>query len=290
MNAHPVIAVTGASGYVGDLIAKSLQPGATVLGLVRRPATAEQIRWSFGCDREALARELRARGVTGLVHAAWDMSESSLGALERGCVAGSRDLLAAAHEAGVGRLVFISTISAFDGAKSAYGRAKLEVERAFLEAGGTVFRLGLVYGDPPGGAFATIDRAARKGRIAPLIGDGAAPQYLVDAATVGAVAARALHGDFDGERQPITVASPEPIAFRELLRAIAASHGRRPILAPIPWRLLYFALLTAERAGLRVGVKSDSILSFVHQDPAPDFEPMRRLGILPEPFRARAGA
>ena len=39
-------------------------------------------------------------------------------------------LLDAARAAGVGRVLFVSSISAYDGCRSAYGRGKLRVETA----------------------------------------------------------------------------------------------------------------------------------------------------------------
>jgi len=72
----------------------------------------------------------------------------------RSTVEGSIRLLRMAKAAGVGRIVFISTISAFTGARSRYGRAKLQVESVCRELGGIILRPGLVFGDSPGGVSA----------------------------------------------------------------------------------------------------------------------------------------
>ena len=104
---------------------------------VRTPRKDDDIGWSFSAaDLHALAATLRERGVTDLVHAAWDMKASSMREMEASCVAGSARLFDAARAAGAQRLIFISTISAFDQARAAYGRSKLLIEKITLEAGG----------------------------------------------------------------------------------------------------------------------------------------------------------
>jgi nucleoside-diphosphate-sugar epimerase len=271
-----MIAVSGASGFVGGIIVSGL--GQNVLRLVRRPSRPDDLAWSFATPADVLAREFSARGVTHVVHAAWDMQASKLEDLEAGCVAGSLRLLEAAHAAGA-RVIFVSTISAFAGARSAYGRAKLQVEQAVLAAGGIVLRLGLVMGD--GGMFGSLRASVATARFVPMIGSGKAPQYLLPAATLAAAVQAALRGDFDAAPGPITLANPTPVPFRDMVQRLAREAGRQVTLLPVPWPLLYAALRTAEACGLNPGFKSDSIISFIYQDPAPDFTLQSRLGINP---------
>jgi len=276
-----VIAITGATGYVGGVMAEALARDFDVVPLVRAPRGAGDLRWSFESNRSDLADELRRRGVGRVLHAAWDMNSSSLDEQRRTSVAGSRALLQAAKEAGAG-FTFVSTISAFAGARSSYGRAKLEVEESTLAACGTVLRLGLVYGDAgERGVFGGLRATVRRAKFVPLIGRGDAPQYLLHENTLADVARRSADGVWDGFGRPITVAAPEPIPFRDLLRRIAHEEGRDPVLVPVPSPLLYAGLRLAEALGIRTGFRSDSVTSFVHQDSSPDFGAMRELGIEP---------
>jgi nucleoside-diphosphate-sugar epimerase len=286
LSRSPVVAVTGATGYVGSVIVDALKENAKVLSLVRTPNSADQIRWSFGSDPDLLARTLRDRGVTHLIHSAWDMRANSEDELEQTCVAGSLDLLTAARQAGVENTIFISTLSAFEGARSAYGRSKLKVEEMFRRTKSVILRLGLVYGYGRSGTFANLQKIVRTAPIIPLIGNGTGPIYPLDERTLAEVVRRAVQGDFDGEVRPFTLAHPEPIAFRDLLRRIARSEGRSVVLVPVPWRVLYLAIYSAERCGLKLKVRSDSVLSFVYQDVAPDFSVMRLHSISPIQFSA----
>jgi nucleoside-diphosphate-sugar epimerase len=277
----PVIAITGANGHVGSLIVGALAPQARIVRLVRNVQGSDDIAWSFAADPAEFAAVLRARGVTHLVHAAWDMSANALADLERSCVTGSANLLAAAAAAGIDKTIFISTISAFAGARSAYGRSKLMVEQMVLDRRGIVLRFGLVYGDGDDGVFGNMKKIVRSARIVPMIGDGRAPQYLLHERTLAEAVRKAIDGALDGAGSPITVAQPEPIVFRDLLRHLAASERRTITLVALPWRLLYWGLKCAETIGLKLNFRSDSIISFVYQNPAPDFRAMTAHGIEP---------
>jgi nucleoside-diphosphate-sugar epimerase len=279
-----VCALTGASGYVGSVIEAELAREIRVVPLNRRPKRADAIQWDFTATRD-ITSDLRSRGVDVLVHAAWDMRASNLAELQRICVEGSRRLYESARAAGVRGIVFISTISAFDGCRSAYGKSKMQVERLTKEYGGVVIRPGLVYGARSGGAFGAMRNQIQKSSVVPLIGDGRAPQYLIDERTLAGVILRAVKGEFDESAgEPITVAHPQPWPFRELLDRLAAESGRTVRLVPIPWQALYAGLRAAEMLGLRLKVRSDSILSFVYQNTNPDFSALQKYDIHPDSF------
>jgi nucleoside-diphosphate-sugar epimerase len=278
---RPRVAITGANGYVGSVIAGALAAQADVVGLVRKPRSADDIAWSFDADPIALEAALRQHGVTHLIHAAWDMKANLLTTLERDCVAGSARLFAAASAAGIVRPIFISSISAFARDRSAYGRSKMMAEQIAHDHRGLVLRLGLVYGDGDGGVYGSLKKMVAKARVIPIIGDGSAQQYLLHERTLAQVVRRAVRGDFDQSGRPLTIAHPEGIAFRALLGAIAAVQHNQITCVPVPWRLVYLGLRTAETAGIKLNFRSDSVISFIFQDPAPDFEALARYGIDP---------
>src|SRR5579872_1500151 len=77
-----------------------------------------------------------------------------------------------------GRVVLISSLSAFRGARSRYGQAKLELEKAVLERGGAAVRPGVVFGARPGGLFAAICASVARTRVLPLPGGGSQRLFL----------------------------------------------------------------------------------------------------------------
>ncbi|MEO6922611.1 MAG: NAD(P)-dependent oxidoreductase [Bryocella sp.] len=262
-----VCAVTGASGYVGSRLAAALAEAFEVVPM-GRTAAQEGIRWELGTATD-VTDELRRRGVSVLVHAAWDLTQTKAKANWETNVEGSRRLIEQAQAAGVREIVFISTISAFEGARSEYGKSKLAVEKLVLAAGGTVVRPGLVWGERSGGMFGSLRQQVSKGGMVPVIGDGKAPQYLVHEDDLAGVVVRAARGEFRG--RTLTVANPKPWAFRDLVEHLAAEQGKPVKLVCVPWRLIYSGLKTAEMLGLKLGFRSDSVTSFVYQDRNPGF-------------------
>jgi nucleoside-diphosphate-sugar epimerase len=258
-------AITGASGYVGSRIVACFFPVLDVVPMGRNVGSGG-IRWQMDSAAD-IAEELKVRGVTVLVHAAWDFGHRKAADNWKSNVDGSRSLIEAAIVAGVQRIVLVSTISAFSGARSEYGRSKLAVERMVLEAGGTVIRPGLVWGDRPGGMFGSLREQVKKGGVVPVIGDGRFAQYLVHEDDLANVVLRAAQGEFAG--RILTVANPRPWLLRDLVLRMAEEAGKTVKLIGVPWRVIYSVLRTAEFLGLKLSFRSDSVISLVYQDPAP---------------------
>lgn len=228
--------------------------------------------------------ELRRRSVGALVHAAWDFAQVRAATIERVNVEGSVRLFEQAAAASVSRIVFISSMSAYPEARSRYGRAKMAVERAVRNLPAVVIRPGLVYGDQPGGVFGSIQRRVNKSSLIPLIGDGSYAQYLVHEEDVGAAVVAALNA-VAVSPEPVCVAHSEAWPVRMLIEKIAKSQKRRVRLVPVPWQLIYCGLRVAELMAIRVGFRSDSVLSLVYPNPHPKFNCAYRLGVRPRPFR-----
>jgi nucleoside-diphosphate-sugar epimerase len=263
---RPVCAVTGANGYVGSRLVEALSADFHVVPMGRNAGT-EGIRWTFGDVRVVDA--LKAHDVKVLVHSAWDMKETDPAKNLRLNVEGSAALFADAQAAGVERIVFISSISAFDNARSEYGRSKLAVEKITLDAGGTVVRPGLVWGESPGGMFSAVSRQVRNGGLVPMIGDGRYLQYLVHEDDLGEAVRRAAQGEYAG--RVLTVAHPNGCMFRDLVSGMAARVGSKVSLMPVPWWLVYSGLKLAEAVGIPFGFRSDSVISLVYANPQPAF-------------------
>jgi len=271
------VALTGANGFVGGLIAEALGDDLA-LRLVRQPAGPLDVAWSLAASAEDVAAALGGRGLTHLVHAAWDMRARAPAEVQA-CIDGSAALFAGARRAGIGTLIFISSISAFAAARASYGRSKFAVEQRLDPDRDIVLRLGLVWG--AGGMAGRLRRQIAASRWAPLIGDGRAPQYLLGAESLKHAIRLVVEDDWP--RGTVTLAHPAPVPFRALLQACAAAQGKQVTLIATPWRALYAALVLAEACGLRLEFRSDAVLSYVYQNPAPDFAAMARAGFTPAP-------
>ena len=104
------------------------------------------------------------------MHCAYDFSVTSRSAVWETNVFGTRALLSAATNSGVGRTIVVSSMSAYAGTKQIYGRAKLASEQDASAARviSIAVRPGLVYGPGWGGMAGTLRKLASL-PIVPLV-------------------------------------------------------------------------------------------------------------------------
>jgi nucleoside-diphosphate-sugar epimerase len=279
------VGITGASGYLGHCLTKAFRS----VDWEVRPLNRRRISGGDG-DRFELGKPIKPaslRGMQALVHCAYDLSLTQTEEIRRVNVEGSRYLFAAAREAGVPYLVYISSISAFPGCRSVYGQAKLAIEEDAREAGAMVLRPGLIWGDAPGGMFGKLTTQVAGSRIIPLVGDGSQVQYLVHDQDLAQFIVGHCTGRVPGIDIPVTVAHHQPWPFAALLRAIGRGMGREPRLFPVPWRAVWAGVRAAELLRLPLGFRSDSVISLMNQNRAPDFRVAERLGVVCRPFSWR---
>lgn len=278
----PLCAITGSNGYVGGCLKNYFAAhGWGILELTRQPQPGTRgIQFQLGHE---LAPQSLA-GVTALVHCAYDFKPLRWDEIRAVNVDGAGKLFQAARTAGVGKIICISSISAYDGCRSLYGQAKLELEKIALAQGALVIRPGLVYGSGPGGMFGRLVAQVRKSSVIPMIGDGSQLQFLVHHEDLSAFIERCAGGEGKIAPQILTAANEQPWAFKQLLLEIARALGRKPKFVPLPWRLVWAGLKSAELCGVRLNFRSDSLVSLMYQNPQPDFSANVAAGLICRPF------
>jgi nucleoside-diphosphate-sugar epimerase len=279
-----VIAITGASGYIGGRIHAALASrGRTVRGLVRRPDAARGDAF-FALDSPVPDTALA--GAEVLIHAAHDFTPRGEADLRRVNLEGSRRLLDAARAAGIARVLFISSMAAFEHARTPYGRVKLELEREVAARGGASIRPGTVFGTPPGGLFAALDRAVRSLPMLPDFGPRARlPVVHVDDLVM--VVEAWLARDAEVGPRPISAAHPELVSFRRILEVIASAADRHARLLPTPPGLALAGLRALESVGLHAPFRSESLTGMLHGNPDPQLTP-EVLGVSLRPYDERS--
>ncbi|MGD0651956.1 MAG: NAD-dependent epimerase/dehydratase family protein [Verrucomicrobiia bacterium] len=257
------VGITGAGGYVGSHLARYLEErGHAVVRLSR----------SRGFRLGEPVRPEIVTGLDALIHAAYDFAARGAADIERVNVKGSIALFEAAAAAGVGRLIFISSMAAFPTCRSLYGRGKLAVETHVLRLGGDAVRPGTIYGGEAGGIFRSVSALAEKLPVIPLPGGGQQVFYLIHIDDLSALIERLLGTDLPDGRRLLRVACPEPLTLREVITRIARGLGQRRVFLPVPAALVMTGLRVAETVlGRQCPVRSDSLLSLLNPDPAPDF-------------------
>jgi nucleoside-diphosphate-sugar epimerase len=268
-------AVSGASGYLGGVIADRLRTdGWRTVNLVRTQNGEESRQLILGSPIPPGLLE----GVDLLVHCAYDMTLRKAADIWRVNVEGTRNLLeAATRSAGVRRVIVLSSMSAYDGTRQLYGRAKLEIEALAERVGALSVRPGLVYGPRAGGMAGTLSRLTRLPVVA-LVG-GRSRQFTVHEDDLAdAIAALAVAENVPTD--PIGIANPMNVPFRQILERFARDQGRRCWFVPVDWRLLQVGLSLAEKISLPLPIRADSLLGLVRPAPSvPNLEVLQSLGI-----------
>ena len=277
------IAITGAQGFVGSMLARRfIEAGWVVTRFSHSASASGGDAVPFRLGDEIPPEVFRSRNIDALVHCAYDFKPVTRREIQRVNVEGSRKLLAAAAAGAVQRIAVMSTISAFEGCRSDYGRAKLQIEAAALAAGDLVVRAGLVWADGPpsaGGMFGSLARSV-KGGLVPLVGGGGHAQYLVHVQDLWELLRRFCDGELSMPAKPVVAAAPKPWPMRELLAELARRQRAHPRFLPVPWQPVWAGLRLAEIAHVPVPYRSDSVISLVYQDPHPDFASLRAVGIV----------
>jgi nucleoside-diphosphate-sugar epimerase len=263
-----VIAVTGANGYVGGRILRHLRAGGIdTIAFIRRPGPGEEQARSYALDTPLDPSLLD--GIDMVVHAAYDPSERGEDARTVN-FSGSLPLLDGLVERGA-RALLISSLSAFEGARSQYGRTKLELERAVLERGGTVLRPGLIFGagagrHATGGLFGAMVAALSGRALVPLIAGGWQRLFVTHDEHLCELVVAITTGQLQAE-SPLFAAHEVPTTLRAIAEQIARAHDRRLTAITVPTALAYSGLRLAEIAGLGVAFRSDSLRGLVNPIP-----------------------
>jgi nucleoside-diphosphate-sugar epimerase len=264
----PLIALTGATGFIGQHLLRELpRRGYRLRVLLRRPSTVPLEAASAVVGdllkpvnmSAALADVDAVIHSAGIAHAMSGVPEDDYRALNTEATIA---LARASERAGVRRFVFLSSIRAQSGPTSdvvltedrkpeptdAYGRSKLAAEQGLAEVGidWVALRPVLVYGPGVKGNMAELMRLARSPWPLPLGGLKARRSLLGLDNLVGAVAT--VLAAPDPIRRPFVVADPTPMTIAEMVRGMRAGLGRGAGVIPVPAALLELAARAAGRA------------------------------------------
>lgn len=278
MTQPPLVALTGGTGFVGQATRAVLAAkGVRVRALARTiPPGEDDVEWISGGlgDEDALARLVA--GVDAVIHVAGLTNARDPAAFEVANVEGTRNLLVAVKQAGVQRLVCVSSLSAREPQLSAYGASKERAERLVMDSGldWTVVRPPAVYGPRDRDMF-ELFRLAKLG-VVPVPPPGRVSLIHVD--DLAALLVALIPG---GDMVSGKLFEPDDghlggWTHAEMALLIAdAVGGRRPLVLSLPKVLLSFAA-QADRLvrGDKARLTPDRVGYMAHPDwvARPDFQ------------------
>jgi nucleoside-diphosphate-sugar epimerase len=257
--------VTGATGFIGGEVARQLRArGDEVACLVRSPEKAAKLS-GLGCELvagdlgDAAAIRRGMEGCDAVVHAA-AMYEVGIPAKQRPAmweanVAGTERVLSAAREAGVAKLVYVSTVGVFGNTHrqvvdesyehpgreftSYYEETKLEahrVARRLIDDGlpGVIVQPGGVYGPGDTSQVADLLEQFFAGRL-PLL---PFPELGICLTHVEDIAGGILLALDKGHVGETYVLSGPVTTMREAVETVAAATGRKAPRYALPTVLM----------------------------------------------------
>jgi uncharacterized protein YbjT (DUF2867 family) len=270
-----VILVTGGTGFVGPRVVHALRErDQPVRALVRTPSgrTATTVAaWGAELvqgdvtDRESLRRAVE--GCEAVVHLV-AIRQGSEEQFRRVMEEGTRDLVAAAKEAGVQRFVLMSALGTSEETKDLvpYYHAKWEQEQTVQGSGleHVIFRPSFVFAKE-GGILPTFRRLARLTPVTPIIGSGQQRIQPIWVDDVGAYFAQAIDKP-EAANRIFELGGPDAVSWNEFWKRLKRALGQRRPSIHVPVALMRANALVTERLPGNIPLTRDLLTMLEHGD------------------------
>ena len=248
------VLVTGGSGFVGSGIVHALRAeDRPVRCLVRDARKASRLA-SWGCElvegdvTDAPSLRRAVEGCDRVIHLVAIRSGPRRD-FERIMEQATRDLVAAAREAGVGRFVLMSALGTTEETKDLvpYYAAKWQMEQDVQASGiaHVIFRPSFIFGRD-GGILGTFRKLAKLTPITPIIGSGRQRIQPIWVDDVAGYFARALE-EAGATNRLFELGGPDAVSWNEFWDRLKRALGVRRPSMHVPIGLMRVNALVTER-------------------------------------------
>ena len=270
-----MILVTGSTGFVGPHVVHALRErDKPVRALVRTPSGrsattlaawgAELVQGDM-TDRESLRRAVDgAEVVLHLVAIRQGPEEQFRQIMEQG----TRELVAAAQEAGVRRFVLMSALGTSEETRDLvpYYHAKWEQEQTLRTSGleHVIFRPSFVFARD-GGILPTFRKLAKLTPVTPIIGSGQQRIQPIWIDDVGAYFAQSVDLP-EAANRIFELGGPDVVSWNEFWQRLKSVLGQRRPSIHVPTRVMRVNALLTERLPGNVPLTRDLLKMLEHGD------------------------
>lgn len=248
------VLVTGGTGFIGPYVVHALRAqDAPVRALVRKPARASRLAaWGAelapGDVTDPTSLTAACEGVDTVVHLV-AIIKGQPQDFERVMAQGTRNVVAAAQNAGARRFVLASALGLDERSKDAvpYFAAKWEMEKTVRESGldHVIFRPSFVFGRD-GGVLPTFVRLARFAPVTPIVGSGKRRMQPIWVDDLAAYYARAI-GEPAATNQTFELGGPDAVSWNEFWERLKRVLGVRRPSIHVPVSLMRSQATVTER-------------------------------------------
>jgi NADH dehydrogenase len=230
-----MIVITGATGFVGSHLARRLvAQGQRPRCLVRRGARLaglprEQVELVYGDVTDPASLGPAMAGADSVVHLAAltaNIKQTPRATYHAVNAEGARNVVAAARDAGVRRLVLLSGIGAQPDGAGSWIRTRWEGEEAVRQGGVpyTILQPSVMFGGKRAEFFRAQARVLKLAPVVPILGDGQfkfQPIWVEDVCSciLGALDDPAL------ARTTVAIGGPEVFTYEQIVDLITARMG-----------------------------------------------------------------
>ena len=270
-----MVLVTGGTGFVGPRVIHALRErDLAVRALVRNPSGrsatmlaawgAELVQGDV-TDRESLRRAVEGSDVVvHLVAIRQGREEQFRRVMEQG----TRDLVAAAAQAGVRRFVLMSALGTSEETKDLvpYYHAKWEMEQAVSGSGleHVIFRPSFVFAKD-GGILPTFRRLARLSPVTPIIGNGEQRIQPIWIDDVAAYFSQSVD-KAEAANRTFELGGPDAVSWNEFWARLKRVLGQRRPSVHVPMALMRANALVTERLPGNIPLTRDLLTMLEHGD------------------------
>ncbi|SIS40089.1 NAD(P)H-binding protein [Salimicrobium flavidum] len=242
MNKRPVVALTGASGYIGKNLLKKIEESADVIALSRngdKYGDSEHVTWR-SCDLYSMVDAEKALEgadiAVYLVHSMMPSAKLTQGSFEDMDVILADNFAQAAKKQNIKRIVYLTGIIPNDNEPlSRHLRSRFEVENVLRAYGTpvTAIRAGLIVG-PKGSSFPILAKLVKRLPFMIL------PKWT-RMETQPIALPDVLHALDEGMRnesisnRSIDVGGPEVMTYWDMMMKTAGILGKNPRAIPVPF-------------------------------------------------------
>jgi len=265
------VLITGGTGFVGPHVVRAVAATGNDLKLLVRDSTRSRElpgQPVVGEMTNTVSLQHAVEGVDAVVHLV-AIRQGPDKQFKRVMEQGTRDLVAAAKEAGVKRFILMSALGTSEDTKDLvpYYHGKWEMEQAVKGSGleHVIFRPSFVFGRE-GGILPTFRKLAKLTPVTPIIGSGEQKIQPIWVDDVAAYFAAALEKQAAANKT-FELGGPDAISWNEFWQRLRTSLGirRRPSIH-VPLGLMRVNALVTERLPGNIPLTRDLLKMLEHGD------------------------